>query len=116
MNWFRRSPRKIVVVHRIERLDDLLEAFRESMETRERVAKIATGWIHPKPLKVEPKAPDRRMVEFMEWLDAQAVQGPQRGDYIGMFEHLLGTRPSTPAQRARAVTVLGKAGAPLPQV
>lgn len=101
MIWpFRRRPQKVIVVHRIERLDDILKALNPPEPVYE-----------PPP----PPKPDPDREEFVEWLDAQAFESVKRGDFVGMWEINAGRRPGSPAQRERALRILTAAGAPMAQ-
>ncbi len=96
---------EITVIHKFEGLDLLLQTLSD----------LAASKI-PKPPPPEPEKPKPNPMHlaFMTWVNAQGFEEWQRGDYVGLYESLVGIRPADASTIARARIVLNGIGAPLP--
>lgn len=111
MSWFSRKPTKIVVVHKIDRLDDILVAIREAAEIRR-------GFHDPpRPEPVMPPVVPRSPhdLDFDKFLATSGGTQNMRGHLRACMDILLGRRePEGEWTRANAREILVRNGAPIP--
>lgn len=89
MSWF--WPKKIVVVHRIEGLDKLVEAIRYS-------ARVRAGLVSPKradePAPI-PHVQHPKEERLRDWLAAQAWDANKISHFAALIDVFVGKRPES---------------------
>lgn len=113
MKWWKPRAKKIIVVHRIEGLDELCKAINALADARVLAAETLRGHHDPTPPEpAPPKGQPAADERFEKWLAGQDIEPAARDELFVMREWVLGRRPASSENVTRAHAVLAAAGAP----